>query len=248
MNASSSPAIAFVSARLIDPEAGVMLNGGVLVEDGAIVEVGPRVTAANVGARTQVIDCAGDIVCPGLIDMSAFVGEPGATHRETIATASMAAAAGGVTTLLARPDANPPVDGAAAVDYLMRRARDKAVVRVLPVAALTRGLHGKEIAEIGSLHDAGAVAFSNGPHSVGSSQVMRRALTYARDFGALVIHHAEDLELARAGVMNEGEFASRLGLPGVPGEAEAIMLDRDMRLVALTLAGNENGARYHSRW
>jgi dihydroorotase len=246
MNASFSPATAFINARLVDPEAGVILDGGVLVEDGVIVEAGARVTGANVGARTQVIDCAGDIVCPGLIDMSAFVGEPGATHRETIATASMAAAAGGVTTLLARPDTNPPVDGAAAVDYLMRRARDKAVVRVLPVAALTRGLHGKEIAEIGSLHDAGAVAFSNGPHSVGSSQVMRRALTYARDFGALVIHHAEDLELARAGVMNEGEFASRLGLPGVPAEAEAIVLDRDMRLVALTLAGNENGARYHS--
>lgn len=246
MSDPTDHAVAFINARLVDPEAGVILNGGVFVEDGLIVEAGARVTAANVGARTQVIDCAGDIVCPGLIDMSAFVGEPGATHRETMATASLAAAAGGVTTILARPDANPPVDGAAAVDYLKRRARDTARVRVLPVAALTRGLHGKEIAEIGSLRDAGAIAFSNGPYSVASAQVMRRALTYARDFGALVIHHAEDAELARAGVMNEGEFASRLGLPGVPAEAEAIVLDRDMRLVALTLAGQDIAARYHA--
>ncbi len=242
-------AAAFINARLLDPATGRIEQGGVFADDGIIADIGAKVTRANVGSRTQVIDCGGDLVCPGLIDMSAFVGEPGATHRETLATASAAAAAGGVTTILARPDTNPPVDGAAAVDYLMRRARDTAKVRILPCAALTRGLHGKEIAEIGLLTDAGAIAFSNGPHSVASSQVMRRALTYARDFGALVIHTAEDPDLARAGVMNEGEFASRLGLPGVPTEAEAIMLGRDMRLVALTLGGEvgaQSGARYHS--
>jgi dihydroorotase len=242
-------AAAFINARLLDPATGKIEQGGVFADDGIIADIGAKVTRANVGSRTQVIDCGGDLVCPGLIDMSAFVGEPGATHRETLATASAAAAAGGVTTILARPDTNPPVDGAAAVDYLMRRARDTAKVRILPCAALTRGLHGKEIAEIGLLTDAGAIAFSNGPHSVASSQVMRRALTYARDFGALVIHTAEDPDLARAGVMNEGEFASRLGLPGVPTEAEAIMLGRDMRLVALTLGGEigaHSNARYHS--
>ncbi len=246
MSEVPATAASFINARLLDPATGALENGGVFVDDGIIMEVGAKVTRANVGSRTRVIDCGGDIVCPGLIDMSAFVGEPGATHRETMASASAAAAAGGVTTILARPDTNPPVDGAAAVDYLMRRARDTAKVHVLPCAALTRGLHGKEIAEIGLLREAGAVAFSNGPHSVASSQVMRRALTYARDFGALVIHTAEDPDLARAGVMNEGEFASRLGLPGVPAEAEAIMLGRDMRLVALTLGADANGARYHS--
>lgn len=245
MQASSRP-IAFVGARLVDPESGVDGAGGVLVRDGLIVEVGPQVTRANVGADAEIVECAGDVVCPGLIDMRAFVGEPGATHRESIATASAAAAAGGVTTILATPNTNPPIDGAAVVDYLLRRARDTARVRVLPCAALTKGLAGKEIAEIGLLKDAGAVAFSNGPHSVASSQVMRRALTYARDFGVLVIHHSEDAELARAGVMNEGEFASRLGLSGVPAEAEAIVLDRDMRLVALTLGGMETQARYHA--
>lgn len=249
MSEAANSAAAFINARLLDPATGRIENGGVFADDGVIVELGAKVTRANVGSRTTVIDCGGDIVCPGLIDMSAFVGEPGATHRETLATASAAAAAGGVTTILARPDTNPPVDGAAAVDYLMRRARDTASVRILPCAALTRGLLGKEIAEIGLLKEAGAIAFSNGPQSVASSQVMRRALTYARDFDALVIHTAEDLDLARAGLMNEGEFASRLGLPGVPAEAEAIMLGRDIRLVALTLgvaSGPPHGARYHS--
>jgi dihydroorotase len=249
MSEAANSAAAFINARLLDPATGRIENGGVSADDGVIIDLGAKVTRANVGSRTTIVDCGGDIVCPGLIDMSAFVGEPGATHRETLATASAAAAAGGVTTIIARPDTNPPVDGAAAVDYLMRRARDTAIVRILPCAALTRGLHGKEIAEIGLLQEAGAIAFSNGPHSVASSQVMRRALTYARDFGVLVIHTAEDPDLARAGVMNEGEFASRLGLPGVPAEAEAIMLGRDMRLVALTFGGAStppHGARYHS--
>ncbi|MDB5533353.1 MAG: Dihydroorotase, multifunctional complex type [Hyphomicrobiales bacterium] len=243
---SSSP-IALINARLLDPASSGEIRGGVLVENGKIVGVGADVTQANAGARTKVIDCGGDVVCPGLIDMCAFIGEPGASHRETIATASRAAAAGGVTTIVATPNTTPPVDEAAVVDYLMRRARDTAKVRILACAALTKGLAGSEIAEIGLLKEAGAVAFSNGLTSVVSSQVMRRAMTYARDFGAVIIHRSEDPELARAGVMNEGEFASRLGLPGIPREAEAIMIDRDMRLVALTLSGNDSGAHYHAQ-
>ena len=172
--------------------------------------------------------------------MRAFIGEPGAEHRETIATASAAAAAGGVTTVLARPDTSPPVDEPAVVDFILRRARDTAKVRILPCAALTRGLEGREIAEIGLLGEAGAIAFSDGRCSVANAQVMRRALTYARDFGALVMHYCEDRDLAGEGVMAEGERASRLGLPASPREAETIMLDRDLRLIALT------GARYHA--
>ncbi len=172
--------------------------------------------------------------------MRAFLGEPGGEHRETLASATAAAAAGGVTTILARPDTTPPVDEAAVVDFLLRRARDTGRVRVLPVAALTKGLLGQEIAEIGLLQQAGAIAFSDGARSVRNAQVMRRALSYAGDFGALVIHYAEDPDLSAGGVMNEGEFASRLGLAGIPREAEAIMLDRDMRLVTLTRT------RYHA--
>ncbi|MBN9082654.1 MAG: dihydroorotase [Rhizobiales bacterium] len=243
---TSSP-VALINARLLDPATGKETPGGVMIENGLIVDIGAKVTKANAGERTQVVDCGGDIVSPGLIDMCAFIGEPGASHRETITTASRAAAAGGVTTIVAAPNTNPPIDGSASVDYLMRRARDNAKVRVLPCAALTKGLAGAEIAEIGLLKEAGAIAFSNGPTSVVSSQVMRRAMIYARDFDAIVIHRAEDPELARMGVMNEGEFASRLGLPGIPREAEAIMLDRDMRLVALTFGEGQQGGHYHAQ-
>jgi dihydroorotase len=232
--------LALVNARLIDPVAQRELTGGVLVVDGLIREAGAAVVLANLPAHAQIIDCGGDCVAPGLIDMRAFIGEPGAEHRETIATATLAAAAGGVTTILARPDTNPPIDEPAVVDFLLRRARDTGRVRVLPSAALTAGLKGTEIAEIGLLQQAGAVAFSDGAQSIRSARVLRRVMQYARDFDALVMHYPEDPDLAAEGVMNEGEFATRLGLAGIPREAEAIMLDRDIRLVNMT------GARYHA--
>jgi dihydroorotase len=232
--------IALLDARLIDPAEMRERRGGVLVADGKIAALGPDVNRYSVPDDARLVECAGDVVAPGLVDLRAFIGEPGAEHRETIASASAAAAAGGVTTLVARPDTNPPVDDPAVVDFILRRARATAKVRVLPSAALTKRLEGREIAEIGLLAEAGAVAFSDGPRSVASAQTMRRALTYARDFSALVMHTCEDRELRGDGVMAEGERATRLGLPGVPGEAETIVLERDLRLVALT------GARYHA--
>ncbi len=231
--------LALINARLVDPAQSKELKGGVLIKDGVIADVGAGVTKANVG-DAEVIDCGGDVVAPGLIDMRAFVGEPGAEHRETIASASMAAAAGGVTTIVSMPDTQPVVDDPAVVDFLKRRARDTARVRVLPSAAITKGLKGKEIAELGLLQEAGAVAFSDGTHSIRNTQVMRRAMTYARDFDALIMHFAQDEDLAGSGVMNGGELATRLGLGGIPVEAEAIALDRDMRLV------NMIKGRYHA--
>ena len=231
---------ALVNARLIDPAAEREAFGGVLAIDGRIADVGAGVTAASAPAEARIVDCEGDVVSPGLIDMRAFIGEPGAEHRETIASASAAAAAGGVTTLVARPDTNPPVDDPAVVDFILRRARDAARVRVLPSAAITKGLRGEEIAEIGLLAEAGAVAFSDGPRSIANAQTLRRAMTYARDFGALVMHYCEDRTLVGEGVMAEGERASRLGLPGIPREAETIVLERDLRLAGLTRA------RYHA--
>ncbi|WP_395666986.1 dihydroorotase [Methylocella sp.] len=232
--------LALVNGRLVDGETYDGARGGVLILDGRILDIGPDVEPQSLPVHSRVIDCGGDLILPGLIDMRAFVGEPGAEHRETIATATAAAAAGGVTTILARPDTSPPVDDPAVVDFLLRRARDTGRVRVLPCAALTQGLRGEEIAEIGLLQQAGAVAFSDGARPIVNSRVLRRAMAYARDFDALVIHYAEDRDLAAEGVMNEGEYATRLGLSGVPREAEAIMLDRDIRLVNLT------GARYHA--
>lgn len=232
--------LALLDAHLVDPATGGEGRGGVLIADGLIKEVGAQVTRDNVGGETRVVACGGDVVSPGLIDMRVFVGEPGAERRETIASASRAAAAGGVTTICVTPDTNPALDNTAAIDFLLRRARDNAQVRFLPVAALTKGLEGREIAEMGLLGQAGAVAFGNGRTSVRNAQVMRRAMTYSRDFDALILHVAQDADLAAQGVMNEGELASRLGLAGVPREAEAIVLERDMRLLHMT------GARYHA--
>src|SRR5213076_3588109 len=172
--------------------------------------------------------------------MRAFVGEPGASHRETFASASQAAATGGITTIICQPDTSPVIDNSATVDFVLRRARDTAIVNIHPMAALTKGMRGKEMTEIGLLKAAGAVAFTDGVKSVTNAQVMRRALTYASDFDALVVHHTEDPDLVGEGVMNEGELAARLGLPGIPKAAETIMLERDIRLVALT------GSRYHA--
>jgi dihydroorotase len=232
--------LALVNGRLIDPVKESETRGGVLVIDGIIRDLGPQVVPAALPPHAHIIDCGGDVVAPGLIDMGAFVGEPGAEHRETIATATAAGAAGGVTTIVARPDTNPPIDEPAVVDFLMRRARDTGIVRVVPMAALTQGLRGEEIAEIGLLKEAGAVAFTEGPQSLRNARVMRRVMAYAKDFDALIVHFTQDPDLVMGGVMNEGELATRLGLPGLPREAEAIMLDRDIRLVALT------GARYHA--
>ena len=202
--ANSQPPLALINASLIDPQALSQSSGGVLIEEGLIKALGPSVNQASLGSDIQMIDCAGDCVSPGLIDMRVFIGEPGAEHRETIASASAAAAAGGVTTLISTPDTSPPVDDPAVVDFLLRRARDNAKVRVLPAAALTKGLRGEELAEIGLLQEAGAIAFTDGAHSIRSSKVMRRLLTYARDFDALVMHFPQDHDLASPGGMNAG--------------------------------------------
>jgi len=232
--------ILLANAHILDPSRDLKIDGDLLIADGVIREAKRGIGAAGVPEATEVIDCKGKVVAPGLVDMRAFIGEPGAEYRETIASASQAAAAGGVTTIVSQPDTSPAIDDPAIVDFVMRRARDTSIVHVQPMAALTKGLRGEEMAEIGLLRAAGAVAFTDGAKSVTNAQVMRRVLTYARDFDALIVHHTEDPDIVGEGVMNEGEFAARLGLAGVPTAAETIMLERDMRLVALT------GSRYHA--
>ena len=228
------------NARLIDPVAGAETRGGVLIEGGVIRDFGPALVASAVNDETEIEDCRGAAVMPGLVDLRTFIGEPGEEHRETLRSASEAAAAGGVTTLLAQPNTSPVIDDPAVVDFVLRRARDTAGVRIHPAAALTKGCRGQEIAELGLLKAAGALAATDGDRPVTNAQVMRRALTYARMVDLPVIHHVEDPDLVGAGVMNEGEFAMRLGLPGIPTAAETILLERDLRLVRLT------GARYHA--
>ena len=229
----------FLNAHLLDHANGLNIKGGVLVDDSRIVAVGPQVTNANASPGVAVTDCKGHILTPGFIDMRVFTGEPGNEHRETLASASLAAAAGGVTTMIVMPDTAPVIDDAAIVDYILRRARDTAIVRVAPMAAITKKLAGEQMSEIGLLKEAGAVAITDGRHSVANARMFRRALDYAKDYNMLVVQHVEEPTLA-TGVMNSGEIATRLGLGGIPAAAEVIMLERHIRLVEMT------GAKYHA--
>ncbi len=231
--------IGFRNARLIDPATGLDTQGGLLVENGRIADIGPRLLNDADPDDPEIINCKGLVLAPGLIDMRVFTGEPGSEHRETLESASLAAAAGGVTTIAIMPNTDPVIDEPSLVDFLKRRAAATAMVRVLPMAALTRHLAGETMTEIGLLKEAGAVAFTDGDKTVGNARVMRRALAYAATFDALVVGHAEDPELSHNTAMTEGEFATRLGLPAAPLAAETIIVERDIRLVELT------GARYH---
>jgi dihydroorotase len=232
-------ATVFLNARLIDPASGRDEPGGLLVRGGVIADLGLHLRR-NAPDGAAVIDCKGHVLCPGIIDMQVFTGEPGQEHRETLKTASQAAAAGGVTTIVVMPDTEPVIDQVALVDFIQRRARDNAVVNVHIMAAMTRGLKGHDMTEIGLLKRAGAIAFTNGKSSVANTRVMHNVLLYAKDFGALIVHHTEDPDLTHGTVMNAGEVATRLGLPGVHKAAETIVLERDARLVEIT------GGRYHA--
>jgi dihydroorotase len=231
-------ATVFINARLVDPATNRDEPGGLLVKDGLISDLGSHLRR-NAPEGTTVVDCKGHILSPGLIDVQVFTGEPGYEHRETLKTASHAAAAGGVTTIVVMPDTSPVIDQVSLVDFIQRRARDNALVHVHTMAAITKGLKGEEMTEIGLLKRAGAIAFSNGKSSIVNTRVMRNVLSYAKDFNALVVHHTEDPYLS-SGSMNSGEVASRLGLSGTSKIAETIMLERDVRLVEMT------GGRYHA--
>jgi len=232
-------ATAYVNARLLDPESGLDAPGGLLVEGGRIADLGPRLFAEGVPDGARRVDCGGHCLAPGLVDMRVQLREPGEEHKETIATAGQAAAVGGVTSVVALPNTEPVIDDVAGVEFIARRAREAKLVKVYTYAAATRRLEGKEITEIGLLAEFGARGFTDGLKAIANAQVMRRVLSYARAFDQVIVQHPEDPALAD-GVMNEGEIATRLGLDGSPAAAEAIMVERDLRLVELT------GGRYHA--
>jgi dihydroorotase len=229
----------FTNARLLDPASGRDEIGSCLIDNGKIVSLGPDVTIANAPPSTTTIDCHGHCLLPGLIDMCATIGEPGAAHKETLVSISEAAAASGITTLICTPDTNPVVDDMALVEYIQQRAQLLSRVRIRPMAAVTKGLEGTQMTELGLLSEAGAVAFTDSTRAVADATVMRRALSYASAKGLLIVQHAEEPSLADGGCINEGEVSTRLGLQGIPAEAEVIMVERDIRLVELT------GGRYH---
>jgi dihydroorotase len=233
--------VAYTNVRLLDPASGLDAKGALLTEGELIADLGPGLFADGVPSGIdEVIDGRGLALMPGLIDMHASLREPGFEHQETIATAARAAAAGGVTTIVATPDTDPPIDNVALVEFVARRARETAAVRILPMACATQDRGGERMVEMGLLAEAGAVAFSDGDRPIADALVMRRALAYATAFDLLIIQHAEEPSLVRDGAMNEGEVAMRLGLPGMPAAAETIMVERDLRLVALT------GGRLHA--
>lgn len=223
------------NARLIDPEAGTVTPGGVLLDKGRIVSVG---AAAPAGIRQ--IDCGGACLAPGIVDIGVKVCEPGERHKESFRSAGLAAAAGGVTTMVTRPDTSPAIDTPEVLEFVTRRARDAARVNIRHMAALTKGRAGREMVEIGFLLDAGAIAFTDCDHVVTDTKVLSRALTYARSLGALIIGHPQEPGLSSGAVATAGKFASLKGLPHVSPMAERIGLDRDLGLIEMT------GARYHA--
>jgi len=230
------PMLHFARARLIDPEAGTDSPGSLtLAADGSILG---RDMAPPGGA--EVIDCAGRCLAPGIIDWGVQIGEPGGRHRESFRSAGQAAAAGGITTIVARPDTDPAIDTPEVLDFVRRRAAAESPVPIRHMAALTRGRAGREMAEIGFLLDAGAVAFSDGFRVVQDTRVLARCLTYARSLGALVVGHPQDPGLSAGAAATAGKFASLRGLPAVSPMAERMGFDRDMALVEMT------GARWHA--
>lgn len=220
------------NARVIDPASGLDEKGGVLIENGVIADIGAGI--AKTMAGDVKIDAKGKALAPGLIDLRVKTGEPGAENKETLETAGDSAAAGGVTTFVVMPDTNPVIDSVALVDFITRRAESVAKVKVLPTAGLTIGLDGLKMAEIGLIREAGAAFFTNGDKPVEDAGVLRRAMSYAASFDALVASRPDTPALSRNTVMNAGAFAARLGLRGTPLEAEWIALERDLMLAETT--------------
>jgi dihydroorotase len=229
--------VLYRNARLIDPASG-------LDQVGSLLTVGARVAAIGADAEqsppdgTEIVDATGLVLAPGLVDLRAQVGEPGLEHNETIQTASRSAAAGGITALAALPNTDPVIDDEAGLEFIARRARETKLVKIFAYGTVTRETAGKEISEIGLLAEAGAVGFTDGG-PIADPALMRRVLSYANGFGQTIFQHPSEPRLA-GGVMNAGEIATRLGLAGIPGMAEVIMLERDLRLVEMT------GGRYHA--
>ena len=218
--------------RLIDPATGLDEAGsGLLVRDGRIADTGRNLGRPD---GIPVLDGHGAILCPGLVDMRASLGQPGFEYRETVASAARAASSSGITTLAALPDSRPALDDPALVHLMANLGTETGAITVLPYGAVTRGCRGDEMAEIGLLREAGAIAFTDGQRAIADIRLMRTALSYARGFGAMIVQHPEDPGLAAGGAATEGEQSTRMGLPGIPAAAEAIMVARDIRLAQLT--------------
>jgi len=229
---------AYINARIVDPAASAEYRGAVLISDGKIADFGPNLFASGAPYGIESVDCGGLCLAPGIVDLRVHTGEPGEEHKETLESAAIAAAAGGVTSFVLLPDNEPPFDDASLIEFVARRARQIRLANMHAYGALTVGLEGEQLAEMGLLAEAGALAFTDADRAVGSAQVMRRALYYAKAFDALIVHVPQEPTLS-TGHMSSGEMATRLGLTGIPPLAEVMMVERDLRLVEMT------GGRLH---
>jgi len=230
----------FINARIIDPSQGMDEIGSVIVDaNGKIKSIGAQTNETEASPKADIIDVKQNILIPGIVDMKAFVGEPGYEYKENFRTLSQAALSGGVTSIVTMPNTTPIIDNVSMVDFVIRRGRDKASVNLFPCGALTKGMQGKLMTEFGLLSSRGIIGFSDVKKTVQNTETMARIMNYASDIGVLIMQHAEDYELSKNGCINEGEISNRLGLEGISSVAEKIIIERDLTLLS------EFPCRYH---
>ena len=229
-----------INAHIIDPSQNLDEKGSLIIDEkGKIKSIGKNVKRSDVSSNAEVIDIKDNILIPGIVDMKAFVGEPGYEYKEDFRTLSNAALAGGVTSIVTMPNTKPLIDNVSMVDFIIRRGRDKSSVNLYPCATLTRELSGNQMTEFGLLSAKGIIGFTDVVKTVQNTETMSKIMNYAADLGVLIMQHAEDLELSKNGCINEGEVSTRLGLEGISYIAEKIILERDLSLL------NEFPCRYH---
>jgi len=222
----------FINANIIDPQNSINENGGLIIgENGKIEGIGKKVNTNNIPSREKIIDLKGKYIFPGLVDMRVFVGEPGYEYKENFRTLSNAALSGGVTSVVTMPNTNPAIDNVSIVDFLKRRGRDKSKINIYPSACLTMNTEGTNMTEFGLLQNKGIIAFTDGTKTIQNTRIMSRIMNSARDLDSLILQHAEDYELAKNGMINDGIIATKLGLQGIPEIAEQIIIERDLALL-----------------
>jgi len=230
----------FINANIIDPHNSLNEIGGIIIgENGKIEAVGKKVNTNNIPSREKIIDLKGKYIFPGIVDMRVFVGEPGYEYKENFRTLSEAALSGGVTSVVTMPNTNPVIDNVSIVDFLKRRGRDKSKINIYPTAALTVKAEGENMTEFGLLQSKGIIGFTDGVKTIQNPRIMNRIMNSASDLKSLIIQHAEDAELSKDGMINDGIIATKLGLQGIPISAELLIIERDLTLLEY------NSCRYH---
>jgi len=222
----------FINANIIDPHNSLNENGGLIIGEGGKIEaIGKKVNKNNIPSREKTIDLKAKYIIPGLVDMRVFAGEPGFEYKENFRTLSNAALAGGVTSIVTMPNTDPVIDNVSIVDFLKRRGRDKSKINIFPAASLTKNIEGITMTEFGLLQKKGIIAFTDGIKTIQNTRLMSRIMTSAHDLNCLIIQHAEDYELSKGGMINDGIIATKLGLQGITDLAELVIIERDLTLL-----------------